>query len=50
VLDKPRSPAAIALGELADSILGTEAQADAPVEQEHRRRSWRRTDKEASGQ
>jgi pilus assembly protein CpaE len=51
VLDKPRAPAALALGELADSILGSEGQEVEPVaEQEHRRRSWRRTDKEASGQ
>ncbi|MDQ1467740.1 MAG: pilus assembly protein CpaE [Actinomycetota bacterium] len=51
VLDKPRSPAALALGELADAFLGAEAHvAEVPVEQESRRRSWRRTDKEASGQ
>ncbi|HEX4491031.1 MAG TPA: P-loop NTPase [Acidimicrobiia bacterium] len=51
VLDKPRAPAALALGLLADSILGNDVrEAEEPVEQEHRRRSWRRTDKEASGQ
>jgi pilus assembly protein CpaE len=51
VLDKPRAPAALAMVQLADSMLGVEAEA-APAEQEpqHRRRSWRRTDKEASGQ
>jgi pilus assembly protein CpaE len=51
VLDKPRAPAALALGQLADSILGTEAQVvEVGNEHEPRRRSWRRTDKEASGQ
>src|SRR5689334_7926675 len=42
VLDKPRSPAALALGQLADSIMGNEVREAEPVEQEqHRRRSWR---------
>jgi Flp pilus assembly protein, ATPase CpaE len=51
VLDKPRSAAAIALGEIADSFLGIEArEGEAPTEQEPRRRAWRRSDKEASGQ
>jgi pilus assembly protein CpaE len=52
ILDKPRSAAALALGELADSFLGAEAEeADATVDQqEPRRRAWRRTEKEASGQ
>ena len=52
ILDKPRSAAALALGELADSFLNEEtaAHADEPAEQEPRRRAWRRTDKEASGQ
>ncbi len=51
ILDKPRSAAALALGLLADSFLGTEAQeAESATENEPRRRAWRRTDKEASGQ
>ena len=50
-LDKPRSPAALALGELADTFLGSEsAGTEEPADQEPRRRAWRRTDKEASGQ
>jgi pilus assembly protein CpaE len=51
ILDKPRSASAMALGELADAVLAAEvAQPDLPAEQEPRRRAWRRTDKEASGQ
>ena len=51
ILDKPRSAAAMALGELADAFLAAEvAQPELPAEQEPRRRAWRRTDKEASGQ
>ncbi|MEY2591801.1 MAG: pilus assembly protein CpaE [Acidimicrobiaceae bacterium] len=51
VLDKPRSAAALALGELADAFLGVEAEAAEPAaDSEPRRRAWRRTDKEASGQ
>jgi pilus assembly protein CpaE len=51
VLDKPRAPAALALGQLADALLGTEAETvEVANEHEPRRRSWRRTDKEASGQ
>jgi pilus assembly protein CpaE len=50
-LDKPRSAAALALGQLADAFLGVEAQeAEAATVHETRRRAWRRTDKEASGQ
>jgi pilus assembly protein CpaE len=51
ILDKPRSAAALALSELADSFLGAEAhEAEPAAENEPRRRAWRRTDKEASGQ
>jgi pilus assembly protein CpaE len=50
-LDKPRSAAALALGQLADAFLGVEEQeAEAATVHETRRRAWRRTDKEASGQ
>ena len=50
ILDKPRSAAALALGHIADSFLGVEAQeAEPATENEPRRRAWRRTDKEASG-
>jgi pilus assembly protein CpaE len=51
ILDKPRSPASIALGEIANSFLGAEAEEnETAADQEPRRRAWRRTDKEASGQ
>jgi pilus assembly protein CpaE len=51
ILDKPRSASALALGELADSFLGVETEAaDPSADQEPRRRAWRRSDKEASGQ
>jgi pilus assembly protein CpaE len=51
ILDKPRSASALALAELADSFLGIESEAAEPLtDQEPRRRAWRRTDKEASGQ
>ena len=51
ILDKPRSAAALALGLLADAFLGSEAtEAEPATENEPRRRAWRRTDKEASGQ
>jgi pilus assembly protein CpaE len=51
ILDKPRSPASLALSEIASSFLGAEAEeTESPADQEPRRRSWRRTDKEASGQ
>jgi len=54
ILDKPKSPAALALAQLADTFLGVEDHeaeaAAAAADQEPRRRSWRRTDKEASGQ
>jgi pilus assembly protein CpaE len=52
VLDKPRAASSLALSEIADMFLGEEAKAAAETasEQEPRRRSWRRTDKEASGQ
>ncbi|MDQ1533497.1 MAG: pilus assembly protein CpaE [Actinomycetota bacterium] len=51
VLDKPRSAAALALGELADAFLAVEAEEAPPAaDTEPRRRAWRRTDKEASGQ
>jgi pilus assembly protein CpaE len=52
VLDKPRSASALALAELADAFFAVEAVDDAetPADQEPRRRSWRRTEKEASGQ
>jgi pilus assembly protein CpaE len=52
VLDKPRSPSSLALSSIADFFLGAEiVEAEtATSEQEPRRRSWRRTDKEASGQ
>ncbi len=50
VLDKPRSPAAVALGHLADAFLAVASQESESAEPEPRRRAWRRTDKEASGQ
>ena len=51
ILDKPKSPASLALAQIADSFLGAESEeAEPAADQEHRRRSWRRTDKEASGQ
>jgi pilus assembly protein CpaE len=51
VLDKPRSAAELALGELADAFLAVEAEEAPPAaDTEPRRRAWRRTDKEASGQ
>jgi pilus assembly protein CpaE len=52
VLDKPRSPSSVALNLIADLFLGAEhvEAENAASEQEPRRRSWRRTDKEASGQ
>jgi pilus assembly protein CpaE len=51
ILDKPRSAASLALGEIANSFLGAEAEeSETAADQEPRRRAWRRTDKEASGQ
>jgi pilus assembly protein CpaE len=51
ILDKPRSAASLALGEIANSFLGAEAEEiETAADQEPRRRAWRRTDKEASGQ
>ena len=51
ILDKPKSAAALALSQIADSFLGAEAEdSEVPADQEPRRRAWRRTDKEASGQ
>jgi pilus assembly protein CpaE len=51
ILDKPKSPASLALAQIADAFLGAESEeSDAPADQEPRRRAWRRTDTEASGQ
>jgi pilus assembly protein CpaE len=51
ILDKPRSAASLALGQIADAFLSAESEeSDSSADQEPRRRAWRRTDKEASGQ
>jgi pilus assembly protein CpaE len=50
VLDKPRSASSIALSQIADAFLAETEEAEASADQEPRRRAWRRTDKEASGQ
>jgi pilus assembly protein CpaE len=51
ILDKPRSPASLALSQIADSFLGADSEeSESAADQEPRRRAWRRTDKEASGQ
>jgi len=50
ILDKPRSPASLALAEIANAFLADTEESESAADQEPRRRAWRRTDKEASGQ
>jgi pilus assembly protein CpaE len=51
ILDKPRSAASLALAQIADSFVTAESEeSETTADQEPRRRAWRRTDKEASGQ